>query len=208
MRSIAFLLDDSNFHAANLADPKLGNPAIGGTEYGFVSLAHELATRGLAKVTLIIRNSTNAYPKTLTISTIKDYPHELRSLLNQAGPIDCIIVRGHDTLPAAGVIESIPVSIPVIAWTHNHLKSKTLSYLASCEQIKRVVYVGREQCALAVGAACQQKATYIVPGFYRCTAFKPQQGTAGGLPGKPGSPERFSPACETMARHPQCVSNG
>ena len=166
MRSVAFLLDDSNFNAANLADPMLGNPAIGGTEYGFVSLAHELARRNLAKITLITRNRTNTYPKTLNVATIKDYPHELRSLLSQAGPIDCIIVRGHDTLPAAAVIDSIPDSIPVIAWTHNHLKSATLSYLASCENIKRVVYVGREQCALAAGAAGQHKATYIVPGFY------------------------------------------
>jgi glycosyltransferase involved in cell wall biosynthesis len=166
MRSIAFLLDDSNFHAANLADPMLGNPAIGGTEYGFVSLAHELARRKLAKVTLITRNPTNSYPATIAVAIVKDYPLELRRLLNQAGPIDCIIVRGHDTLPTAGVIDSIPDSIPVIAWTHNHLKSTTLSYLASREQIKRVVYVGREQCALAAGAACQSKATYIVPGSY------------------------------------------
>lgn len=166
MRSVAFLLDDSTFHAANLADPTLGNPAIGGTEYGFVSLAHELARRKLANVTLIARNPTNTYPGTLTVVTIKDYPHELRSLLNQAGPIDCIVVRGHDTLSASGVIDSIPENIPVIAWTHNHLKSATLSYLASSEHIKRVVYVGREQCALAAGAACQHKATYIVPGFY------------------------------------------
>ena len=166
MRSVAFLLDDSNFHAVNLADPMLGNPAIGGTEYGFVSLAHELARSKLAKVTLITRNRTNTYPDTLTVVTIKDDPRELRSVLNQAGPIDCLVVRGHDTLPTSGVIESIPESIPIVAWTHNHLKSATLSYLASCKQIKRVVYVGREQCALAAGAACRKKATYIVPGFY------------------------------------------
>src|SRR6202035_206908 len=29
-----------------------------------------------------------------------------------------------------------------------------------------VVYVGREQCALAAGAPCHYKSTYIVPGFY------------------------------------------
>jgi glycosyltransferase involved in cell wall biosynthesis len=175
MRSIAFLLDDSSFHAVNLADPMLGNPAIGGTEYGFVSLAHELARRKLAKVTLITRNPTNTYPDTLTVATLKDYPHELRSLLSKAGPIDCVIVRGHDTLPTAGVIESIPESIPIIAWTHNHLKSATLSYLARCGQIKRVVYVGREQCALAAGAACEQKATYIVPGSYDALHSSPSK---------------------------------
>jgi len=166
MRSIAFLLDDANVHAADLTDPTCGNPAVGGTEYAFVSLAHELASRRLARVTLIHRNRTNSYPKTLTVVTIDDYPDGLRRLLNQAGPIDCMIVRGHDSMVAAGVIESIPDRIPVIAWTHNHLKSTTLSYLARREQIKRVVYVGREQCALAAGAPCHYKSTYIVPGFY------------------------------------------
>jgi len=130
MRSIAFLLDDSNVHAADLTDPMLGNPAVGGTEYAFVSLAHELASRGLARITLIHCNRTNTYPKTLTVVTIDDYPDGLRSSLNQAGPIDCIIVRGHDSMVAARVIDSIPASIPVIAWTHNHLKSTTLSYLS------------------------------------------------------------------------------
>ncbi len=166
MRSVAFLLDDSTFQATNIVDPGLGNPAIGGTEYGFVSLAHELAKRNLAKVTLIVRNRTNVYPQTLTVVAIDEYPGGLRNLLSQAGAIDCIVVRGHDTLPASGVIESIPESIPIIAWTHNHLKSATLSFLASRERIRRVVYVGREQCALAAGAASQQKSTYIFPGFY------------------------------------------
>ena len=166
MRSIAFLLDDSNVHAADLTDPKSGNPAVGGTEYNFVSLAHELATRGLARIILIHRNRTNIFPKTLAVIIADDYPHGLRRLLNQMGPIDCVIVRGHDSLPAANVVASIPDRIPVIAWAHNHLRSTTLSYLARCEQIKRVVYVGREQCALAAGAPCHFKSTYIPPGFY------------------------------------------
>ena len=169
MRSIAFLLDDSNVHAADVADPTLGNPAMGGTEYSFVSLAYELATRGLARTTLIHRNRSNTYPKTLAVVVADDYPNGLGSLLSQAGPIDAVVVRAHDSLPSSGVMDSIPDSIPVIAWAHNHLKSSTLSYLARCEQIKRVVYVGREQCALAAGAACRDKSTYIVPGSYFAT---------------------------------------
>src|SRR5713226_6464322 len=114
MRSIAFVFDDSSVHAADLTDPMLGNPAVGGTEYAFVSLAHELASRRLARVTLVHRNRTNSYPKTLSVITIDNYPGGLRELLNRTGPIDCIIVRGHDSLLAAGVIELIPNGIPVI----------------------------------------------------------------------------------------------
>ena len=166
MRSIAFLLDDSSVHAADLTDLKSGNPAVGGTEYSFVSLAYELATRGLARIILIHRNRTNTFPKALAVVTCDDYPHGLRRLLNQMGPIDCVVVRGHDSLPASGVITAIPDRIPVIAWTHNLLRSTTLSYLARCEQIKRVAYVGREQWALAAGAPCHFKSAYIPPGFY------------------------------------------
>jgi glycosyltransferase involved in cell wall biosynthesis len=166
MQSIAFLLDDSSVHNVDLSDPTLGNPAIGGTEYCFVALAHELASRGMAKVTLFHRNRANSYPETVTVVPVDDYPAGLRGLLNQTEPIDCIIVRGHDSLVAGGVIEAIPDRIPVIAWTHNHLRSATLSYFARCEKIKRVVYVGREQCALAAGAPCHYKATYIANGYY------------------------------------------
>src|SRR5258708_49421 len=166
MRSIAFLLDDWNVHSADITDPSVGNPAIGGTEYAFVSLAYELAARRLARVTLLHRYRTNTYPKTPPVVSIDNYPNGLGTAIKQSGSIDCIIVRGHDSLPTAKVIESIPETIPVIAWTHNHLKSATLTYLARCEQIKRVVYVGREQCALAAGALCHYKSTYVVPGFY------------------------------------------
>jgi glycosyltransferase involved in cell wall biosynthesis len=166
MRSIAFLLDDANIHFADLTEPALGNPAIGGTEFSFVSLAHELAVRKLARITLLHRNRTNTFPRTLTVRTIDEYPGGLQTALNRAGPIDCVVVRGHDSLPSAGVVESIPDSIRLIAWTHNHLRSATLSYLAKCKQIARVVYVGREQCALAAGAPCHYKSTYIPPGLY------------------------------------------
>jgi glycosyltransferase involved in cell wall biosynthesis len=166
MRSIAFLLDDSSVHDADLTDPEQGNPAIGGTEFSFVSLAHELAARGLARTTLIHHNRTNVYPKTVHVLTVDDYPKGLRSTIAGAGPIDCVVVRGHDSLPGAGILDLIPAGLPVIAWSHNHLRSKTLAYFAGCEQVKRVIYVGREQCALAAGAACHSKATYIVPGSY------------------------------------------
>lgn len=166
MRSIVFLLDDSNVHFADLSEPRLGNPAIGGTEFNLLSLAHELAVRKLAKITLIRRNRTNTYPQTLSVLTVDEYPAGLRHALKQAGPIDCMIVRGHDSLPSSGVIDCIDGSVPVIAWTHNHLRSGTLSYFAKCKQIKRIVYVGREQCALAAGGPCHFKSTYIPPGFY------------------------------------------
>jgi glycosyltransferase involved in cell wall biosynthesis len=166
LQSIVFLLDDSKIHSADFSEPRLGNPAVGGTEFNFVSLAHELATRRLARIMLVHRNRTNTYPKTLSVVAIDDYPGGLRKLLNQTASIDCIVVRGHDSLPSSGVMNSIPQGIPVIAWTHNHLRSSTLSYLAACEQIKRIVYVGREQCALAAGAPCYYKSTYIANGIH------------------------------------------
>ena len=165
-QTIVFLLDDSKIHSADFTEPGLGNPAVGGTEFNFVSLAHELATRGLARVTLVHRNRTNIYPKSLSVVAINDYPGGLRELIKGTGPVDCIVVRGHDSLPSAGVLNCIPEEIPVVAWTHNHLRSSTLSYFAACKQIKRVVYVGREQCALAAGAPCYYKSTHIPNGLY------------------------------------------
>lgn len=165
-KSVVLVLDDSKVHSADLTRPWLGNPAIGGTEFNFVALAHELATRGLARITLIHRNRTNAYPKSLSAVAIDDYPNGLRSLLSQVVRTDCVVVRGHDSLRSSRLLDFIPKHVPVIAWTHNHLRSSTLSYLAAEKAVKRVVYVGREQCALAAGAACHYKSTYIPNGFH------------------------------------------
>jgi glycosyltransferase involved in cell wall biosynthesis len=166
VQTIVFLLDDSKINSADFTEPRLGNPAVGGTEFNFVSLAHELATRRIARITLVHRNRTNTYPNSLSTVTINDHPGGLRELLSRRASIGCVVVRGHDSLPSAGVLNAIPDGIPVIAWTHNHLRSSTLSYFAKCEQIKRVVYVGREQCALAAGATCYAKSTYIPNGLY------------------------------------------
>jgi glycosyltransferase involved in cell wall biosynthesis len=163
---IVFLLDDSKFNGADLREPGLGNPAIGGTEFNFVSLAHELATRRFASISLVHRNRTNTYPNSISTFAIDDYPDGLRGFLSRKVTVGCVVVRGHDSLPASGVMEAIPEGVPVIAWTHNNLKSSTLSYFARCERIRRIVYVGREQCALAAGAPCHAKSTYIPNGLY------------------------------------------
>ena len=165
-REILFLLDDSKVHSADLTEPGLGNPAVGGTEFNFVCLAHELARRKIGRITLVHLNRTNTYPKSLSAVAIHDYQGGLCELIKRMGPVDCVVVRGHDSLPSAGVLNSIPGEIPVLAWTHNHLRSSTLSYFAAYEQIKRVVYVGREQSALAAGARCYYKSTYIPNGLY------------------------------------------
>jgi glycosyltransferase involved in cell wall biosynthesis len=175
MHSIAFLMDDSHVQGADLTDPELGNPGIGGTEYAFVSLAYELAKRKLARITFIHRNQSNRYPSTLSILRLDNDPAGLRDLLRETPAIDCMVLRGHDSLPGAGMIDIIPANLPVIAWTHNHLRPSTLRYLSRCEQIKRVVYVGREQCALAAGAACEHKSTYIYPGIYVRTRSAPRK---------------------------------
>jgi glycosyltransferase involved in cell wall biosynthesis len=165
-QSIVFLLDESKVHLTNLAMPELGNPGIGGTEFNFVSLAHELATREMGRITLVHHNRNNTFPKTISAVPLSDYPHGLRELLQRLPAVDCVVVRGHDSLPSARVIECIPAGIPVIAWTHNHLRSSTLSYLAASDQIKRVVYVGKEQYALAAGGPGHHKSTYIPNGLY------------------------------------------
>ena len=166
MRSIAFLLDDSTVTSADLSVPHRGNPGIGGTEYNIVSLAHELALRKLAKVTLLRTNPSNTYPDSLVVVTVESYPASVREHVARAGPFDCIVVRGIDTLTCSGVLDHLPPELPVVVWAHNHLRSATLSFLARREQVKRIVFVGREQCALAGGAPTCWKSTYIFPGFY------------------------------------------
>ena len=166
MRSIAFLLDDSTISSADLTHPGLGNPGIGGTEYNIVTLAHELAERKFAKVALFRRNPSNTYPGSITVVTVANYPGSLREQINAAGPFDCIIVRGTDTLRESAVLDCLPAELPVVIWAHNHLRSTTLSFIAGREQVKSIVYVGREQCALAAGAPTYRKSTYIYPGFY------------------------------------------
>jgi glycosyltransferase involved in cell wall biosynthesis len=172
--SVLFVLNDSNLSGIDCRDVTQGNPGVGGAEYLFVALAWELVSRGLAKVTLAHFSASNLYPDILP--TIR-LPQPFDAPWQSGGPeaaVDFVVVRAYNMPTMAKVIEAVPGSAPIIVWTHNHLHWKTYSYLAQCERVRCVVYVGREQAVLAMGTPCRAKATFIVNGFYPPPAVEPQ----------------------------------
>jgi glycosyltransferase involved in cell wall biosynthesis len=180
MLTLLFLLDDSGLTGVDCRDVSQGNPGMGGTEYLFVALAHELTSRGLASATLAHFSCSNLYPASLPqvrLSGSIDTPwtawEAAHALLTDAR---YIIVRGYnDPQRMARVIAAIPGSAPILVWAHNHLRWKTYSYLARCQRVCCVVFVGREQAALAAGAAGGFKSTCIPNGFYPPPPARPEQ---------------------------------
>ena len=166
MKTVVFSLNDSKFDCVDFSDPTLGNPGVGGTEYLFVALAFELTERGIAKAVLVHQNFRNIYPKSLSTVIADESPAGLASVVAQIPNVDYLVLRGGSESASPGSIRVLPPEVPIIAWTHNHLPNSVLSYYAGSQRVKRVVYVGREQCALASGSPCFSKASYILNGFY------------------------------------------
>src|SRR5579863_5315919 len=100
MLPLLFLLDDSSLSGVDCRDVSQGNPGMGGAEYLFVALAHELASRGLASATLAHFSSFNLYPASLPqirlsspIDTPWTAPEAAHALLSD---VRYIIVRGYN----------------------------------------------------------------------------------------------------------------
>ncbi len=166
MQTLLFVLDDSGLSGVDCRDVSQGNPGMGGTEYLFVALAQELASRGLANATLAHFSSSNLYPASLPRIRLSS-PIDTAWTAPAVAQARYIVVRGYnDPKQMARVIAAIPGSAPIIVWAHNHLRWKTYSYLARCQRVCCVVFVGREQAALAADAACGFKSACIPNGFY------------------------------------------
>jgi glycosyltransferase involved in cell wall biosynthesis len=173
--SVLFLLNDTSLRDIDCRNVTKGNPAIGGAEYLFVALAYELASRGLARVKLVHFTPSNLYPDTLPVLRLDSAFGSPWAPCDKEIAADFVIVRAYnDTATMAKVVAGVPGAAPIIVWAHNHLHWKTQSYLAKCERVRCIVYVGKEQAALAAASPARTKSTYIANGFYPPPAVESQ----------------------------------
>lgn len=155
MLKVGIELPDEKIYGIDLSNPELGNPGVGGSEYLFILLANQLKEKSI-NIT-IYHYSNNILPNN-TINRLvsnnidliyKAKEDQIDILIHQVGKSD----KWYKTLSSTKILS--------IAWAHVYLDYSELRLLRNCENVKRVVFVGKEEYDCYIDDDIIMKSTFI-----------------------------------------------
>ena len=155
MIKIGIEIPDTTISGIDLSRPELGNPGVGGSEYLFTLLASQLKKRGL-DVTIYHYN-VNTLPENSCEHIVKDSI----SMLNKANSdgINVLIHQVGKTTEWYHALEQTHINS--VAWAHIYLEYNELKAIRKCKNVKRIVFVGKEEYDSYIDDDIIEKATYI-----------------------------------------------
>ena len=156
MSRVAVFVDDLNYSCVDISQPEKGNPGVGGTEYCFATLIYAL--KNYTKIEVILfHTGYNIFPKvddeihvTSIIEAIEACPRN---------KIDCIIYRFEDNSKI--YLSLIQNKVKAIGWAHNYIMSNAAKTAVTCDMLKAVVMVGRQQYDRYIDDDLVRKAQFI-----------------------------------------------
>ncbi len=178
---VGFYLRNQSASEVDLSQPEEGNPGVGGTQFGFVSLAYYLKKYCQEAVEPVLyAQSTDRLPASVTVRPAGDVTEVVRAAA--ADGCDMLLVRVGDSDVEQGIYdEAADVELPVIAWAHNFPSLRQLDAAAAHPIVKRIVCVGREELDRHRDHPAFEKSTFIYngidPDLYSPNTHIPGNGT-------------------------------
>lgn len=158
MKRIAIHLRNYKFKEIDCRNVTDGNPGIGGTHYATLLLADALTKSNKYDI-LLFAESTANLPSNIKCIAVND-DNLTETLIDER--IDLIISTKTDkSTITPDFIKKIPKSIYVIIWCHCFIKYKDLELYDCTNNIKRVVFVGKEHLLKYCDHHIYHKASYI-----------------------------------------------
>lgn len=152
---IGIELPDEKLNGVDFSNPELGNPGVGGSEYLFSLLSKELYKNG-KDVTVYHYGNNNIYSEIKSKVVI-----DTKDLLIQAkrDGIDILIHQVGKNSEWYYNMEK--TSIHSVAWAHVYLEYEEIKSLRTCNNVKRIVFVGKEEYDSYIDDDIIAKATFI-----------------------------------------------
>lgn len=152
---IGIELPDNNVCHIDFGRPEQGNPGVGGSEYLFSLLAKELY---LSEIDITVYHyNDNILPDGMKHDIVENAIEMLHKA--DADGIDILIHQVGKTEEWYNCLERS--NLKSIAWAHVYLEHKELCWIRDNENVKRVVFVGKEEYDSYIDDDVIFKSTYI-----------------------------------------------
>jgi glycosyltransferase involved in cell wall biosynthesis len=162
---IGFYLENDGIPNADLRFPEAGNPGIGGSEFGLVSLPYFFSLYYQDFDLVIFANVTEFLPNRLAFIQADDSVAAAAKAIQDNCQI--LLIRLCDRDLNLDFIRTISGSdLEVIVWAQNNPTPQQLDIIASCANISRLVCVGREELDLMRDHPAFYKTTCIFNGIH------------------------------------------
>lgn len=155
MINVGIEIPDEKFSGVDLSRPELGNPGVGGSEYLFTLLASELQKRNINVI--IYHYSNNKLPEGSCEFIVKD-----SIAMIQKAKIDEVKILIHQVGKSEVWYHTLEgTEISAVAWAHVYFDYYELQLVRMCNNVKRVVFVGKEEYDAYIDDDVIRKATFI-----------------------------------------------
>lgn len=155
---IGILVNDRGINNMDLSYPSDGNPGVGGTLYCFVSLIYHLLRGYDYDITTFHYEESNILPQGC-LSVIISSPYDSIAETQKRNLSFLIHEQMYGYSNWYHEIEKNDVD--TILWAHNYLFRDELIQVPLCQNVKRVVFVGREEYDYYMDHDVSKKSVYI-----------------------------------------------
>lgn len=157
MIKVAIELNDRGFSGVDIRDVINGNPGIGGSEYLFSLLAlylHEKSDE--IDVTILHYQTTNL---------MSDIPDKIiqneKDLIDQSENLKCDILIHQVNKTKQWYQHLETTSLKVMSWAHTYPVYEEVLCMEKCGNVRRVIFVGKEEYDAYIDTDLIKKSTYI-----------------------------------------------
>ncbi len=159
---VGIKVEDGRFNNLDLSKPEEGNPGVGGTTFEELLLSETLAKNSNFEVVVYHTNASNKYSSNVIerlVNSIYDIPRYVKQ-----DRVDILVfATGKNKIWYQRIIDE---NIACIAWCHGFLNYYELKFIRNCNNIKRVIFVGREMYNIYIADDIIRKSTYIYNMFH------------------------------------------
>ncbi len=154
---IGFILKDIGLSQIDMRHPEEGNPGIGGSEFLFLLLMKYLGEYKEKFAIFCYHFEQNSLMEGICTRTVNDLPEVLQ--VAQEDQIDYLVYQLNWGTEWYSMLEK--TEIKAVVWAHCYISKEELNDIADCENVKRVVFVGKEQYDTYIDHRVIEKAAYI-----------------------------------------------
>jgi glycosyltransferase involved in cell wall biosynthesis len=142
-RQIALYLENNGICDVDIRNIAYSNPGIGGSAYLFYLLAFLLSSRDNGIDVTLFTTQKGIFPEVIKSCIAVDF-FDAWSQCNNLG-IECLIVKPSVHFKKNRTILSSYHHTKIVIWCHNFVGYSDLSFYSRCDNIARLITVGREQ---------------------------------------------------------------